>query len=118
MIVSLIVVMSFLTISYASALNSSNVEKKDSPLYKIRTRKAVGIKLSGVINNIRSKFLGERIFSLPLILYKTKDFSSRESYFCKISFNTDCFGQTCAPTSCIRVCDTVQCTQNPWCSNN
>ena len=51
-------------ISLASALNVSSersVVKKESPLFQIRTKQSIGEK----IEEIKTEFLGERIFFLP-----------------------------------------------------
>ena len=57
-----------LVITFASAINSNitAVEKKESPLYNIRTGLAIGEKISQILENIKTKFLGERIFFIPL----------------------------------------------------
>ena len=61
-------------ISYASAVTSdtSNAERKESPLFGIRTNQAIREKISDIVMNIRTKFLGERIFFIPLPLIGTR----------------------------------------------
>ena len=56
-----------LTISFASAINTNTTdfEQKESPLYKIRTKRAIGEKITNIVENFRTKFLGERIYFLP-----------------------------------------------------
>ena len=52
------------TISLASALDTSSeqtVEKKESPLFGIRAKKAIGEK----INDLKPEFLSDRLFFLP-----------------------------------------------------
>jgi len=54
-------------ISYTTAVNSNtaHIEKKESPLYKIKTRWAIGEKISEIVKNIKIKYLGQRIFFIP-----------------------------------------------------
>ena len=63
---SILAVLLLVTISYATAINTKDIEEKESPLYKLRTRMATCEKISNIIENIETKFLGERIFLLPL----------------------------------------------------
>ena len=56
-----------LTISFATAINTNNnSENKESPLYRIRAKNALGSKVSQIIENIKTKFLGERLFYVPI----------------------------------------------------
>ena len=67
-LISISAVLMLVTITFASAINTNNttkIEKKESPLYKIRTRLATGEKIFDIFKNIKAKFLGERIFFLP-----------------------------------------------------
>jgi len=65
-VLGILAVLMLLTISLASAINTqTNVEKKESPLYKIRTKLAIGEKISQIFQNIKIKFLGERLFLIP-----------------------------------------------------
>ena len=58
-------------ISYATAINTTtNNEKKESPLYRIRTRRAITEKIGNIIEKVKTKFLGDRIFFVPLQLLK------------------------------------------------
>ena len=53
-------------IPFASAVNITTVvEKKESPLFGIRTRKAISGRIGEVIENIKTKYIGERVFFLP-----------------------------------------------------
>jgi hypothetical protein len=68
LIVSILAVFMLMAISFATAVgqnSSSDVEEKESPLYGIRTKQAVGEKISNIIENIKTKFLGERVFFVP-----------------------------------------------------
>ena len=65
---SIIAVLMLISISFASVVgqnSSSNVERKESPLYGIRAKQAIGEKISNIIENIKTKFLGERVFFVP-----------------------------------------------------
>ena len=67
LILSILVVLMLVTISYAAAVeNKSKNEKKESPLYKIRTKNAIGEKIGKIIAFIKIKFLGEKIFLQPI----------------------------------------------------
>jgi hypothetical protein len=65
---SFLAIIMIVAISFASAVetNTTDVEKKESPLYGLRTRRATTEKISNIINNIKAKFLGERMFFLPV----------------------------------------------------
>ena len=70
LIVSILTVCMMVTITYASAINTNttDAEKKESPLYRIRARQAIGERISQIFENIKTKFLGERIFlNLPIL---------------------------------------------------
>ncbi|HEY0089047.1 MAG TPA: hypothetical protein VGB37_09390 [Candidatus Lokiarchaeia archaeon] len=84
------------TISFASAINSNttNVEKKESPLYRIRTRLAIGEKIGQIFKNIKTKFLGDRMFFLPFLVFNDGNDHSIRQYFGKI---TDGFVTTLCP---------------------
>ena len=71
LIISILAVLMLVTISLASATNTNttNTEKKESPLWTIRTKRAISEKINNIIENIKTKFLGERIFFLPFIKY-------------------------------------------------
>jgi hypothetical protein len=66
LLVSILSLVMLLTISFASAINTNNIDadKKESPLYRIRTRRVIGEKIGVIIENIRTNFLVERIFFL------------------------------------------------------
>lgn len=66
LILSILAVFMLVAISFVSAVNiTTTSEKKESPLFRIRTRRAIGERLSELRENIKSRFIGERIFSLP-----------------------------------------------------
>jgi len=66
LITGILIVFMLITISYATAVNTStSVQNKESPLWGVRTKRAISEKISNIIENIKTKFLGERIFFLP-----------------------------------------------------
>lgn len=57
-----IAVLMLVAISYATAVNTNTqTTQKESPLYSIRTRLAIGERLQ----NLKTKLFGERMFCLP-----------------------------------------------------
>jgi hypothetical protein len=66
--ISILAVLMIVAISYATAVNTTNTEKKESPLYGLRTRRAITDKIGTILENIKTKFLGDRIFFLPYLL--------------------------------------------------
>ena len=68
LIVSILAVFMLVVISFASAVSTNtttSINKKESPLYGIRIRRAIGERLGKIIDYIKTKFIGERIFFLP-----------------------------------------------------
>jgi hypothetical protein len=103
--VSILSLVMLLTISFASAINMNNVDtdNKESPLFGIRTRRAITEKITNVIDNIRTKFLGERIFFLPLPSLRNKDtFSAGNLLIGKTGGDKTCF--TCYGFYSVCVC--------------
>jgi hypothetical protein len=72
MAISILAVFMLVAISYATAINTINTEKKESPLYGLRTRRAITEKIGAILENIKAKFLGNRIFLLPFQWLKNK----------------------------------------------
>ena len=87
LVVSALAVLMLVTISFATAVSSNTnttVEKKESPLFGIRTRLAIGERLESLKETIQAKFVGERIFFLPFNwLRDREDFFAREQLFWK-----------------------------------
>jgi hypothetical protein len=63
--VGIIAIVMLVTISYATAKNDTYISKKESPLYKIRTERAISEKIERILDSIKTKFLGNRIFLIP-----------------------------------------------------
>jgi len=91
-ILGLVSIFMLVTISFASAINTNNInaERKESPLFGIRTRQAIAEKISSIINNIRIKFLGERMFFLPFESLRNKN-----SLFLRERFRGETESETC-----------------------
>ena len=54
--------------------------KKESSLYKIRTRRAIGERLGKIIDYLKTRFIGERMFFLPFQwLFREKPSYPKES---------------------------------------
>jgi len=65
--VSILAVFMLVSISFvSSAVVNTDAEEKESPLYGIRSKQVISEKISSIINNIKSRFIGNRIFFLPL----------------------------------------------------
>jgi hypothetical protein len=96
------------SISFVSSAEVNNdVEKKESPLYRLRTKRAITEKISEIVKNIKTKFLGERLYFLPAswLIYEN-DFSARELLGIKEQIKTEADG----PFSCVAGCYTIGCT--------
>ena len=68
---SILAVVIIIAVSFTSAVNTN--ETKESPLYRIRARRAISEKISNIIEKIKARFLGERMFFILPIdgFYKT-----------------------------------------------
>lgn len=63
------------TILFATVVSSNTtttVKKKESPLFGIRTRLAIGERLEKLKENIKARFIGERVFFLPFGFLRNK----------------------------------------------
>ena len=100
LIISILSVFILGAISFASAINSNittNVENKESPLYRLRTRLAIGEKISQIFENIKTSFLGERIFFIPFQWLK---YNSGYTYSTSFLF---CYTEN-YPYTCVKYC--------------
>ena len=64
-VIIIITFLMLMAISLASAINSNTIKqikKNDSPLFGIRTRRAIREK---IVDFIKTRFIGERVFFLP-----------------------------------------------------
>jgi len=100
--ISILAVLMLVAISYATAINTTNVEKKESPLFRIRTRQAVTERIGKIIETIKTKFLGERIFFIPFKWLTIRDgrtieITEREVFFCIKCWHRSWVEETCTP---------------------
>ena len=75
LIISILAFFMLVAISFSSAVstNTETYKKKESPLYRIRARRAITEKINEIVEDIKTRFIGERIFFIPLIdeFYRT-----------------------------------------------
>ena len=73
-VIGLLVVFMMLTISFSTAVstNGANTSKKESPLYRLRTTRATREKINVIIDNIKTRFFGERMFFIPIPWLRTE----------------------------------------------
>jgi len=65
-IMIIFVVLTLITISFAFKVNSTSQNAKESPLYTTRIKSMLSEKIGKIIKNIGARFVGERIFVLPI----------------------------------------------------
>jgi hypothetical protein len=100
LIVSIFGIFMLVAISFASAVttNTINDNKKDSPLYRIRTKTAIREKINKIIDNIKTRFLGERVFFVPFYWIIKRDGSQTIILFSEDPKCTTSPGyESCAP---------------------
>jgi len=75
LVVSILAVFMLVAISFASAVSSNTMsdEKRESPLFRIRIRKAIGERLDELKEAIKAKFIGERLFFLSFQWLKNRE---------------------------------------------
>ncbi len=127
--ISIVVVLMLLAITFASTVssNTSKPIRKESPLFGIRTRQAIKEKIGDIIENIKTKYIGERAFFLPFQFLslkwqkltddslpnfsfedcetmKTCDYCTNIVNCVVTEFKTcgTCFGYTCSSGGCSR----------------
>ena len=86
------------TISFATAINTKNEEKKESPLFNIRTLNSINKeKLNNFRQNIITRFFGNRLFfALDRIVTVKDDERGPCTYYTA--------GESCCYTNCV-VCN-------------
>jgi len=109
LVVGIMAVFMLVAISFASAVSTqtANTTKKESPLFRIRTRRAIGERLGELKDNIKAKFIGERVFFLPF-LRSVQNLSMRQRLEQKTSTVQATVCRTIAYTCC-GPCVTVGC---------
>lgn len=120
LLVSILAVLTLVAISFASAINSTttNTKKKESPLFGIRTRLAIGERLQDLKETIKTRFVGERVFFLPFqLLTNEEDISARQLLQLKIRDTVYDFTCYCASIGCTckLECDHTYYTCEPYC---
>jgi hypothetical protein len=114
LVVSILAIFMLVGISFATAINpdaTTHQKKMESPLFKIRTRHALGEKLKEILKNLIIKFFGERRFFLPFQWLKDREHHSirellqqkTEGYSCGIGC-TFKFCTSGLPTTCPNHC--------------
>jgi len=77
LMISFLSVFMLVSISFVSSAEANtDVEKKESPLFGIRTRRAITEKIGEIIENIKTNFFGDRVFFLPFQNLLKKDYHS------------------------------------------
>lgn len=79
LVLSILAVLMLVAISFATAVSSNTtttVKKKESPLFGIRTKLAIGERLQDLKENIKALFIGKRIFYLPFQLFRNEPCNS------------------------------------------
>ena len=100
---SMFAVLMLVAISFATAINTTDVGNKESPLYGLRTRLAIGEKISNIIENIKTKFLGDRVFFIPFSSVYRNDIPLPGGLFytkliCECEYTNVFSYGTCQPT--------------------
>jgi hypothetical protein len=67
LVISVLAVFVLVAVSFSTVVSSKPEEQRESPLFGIRTNRAITEKITNIVENIRTKFLGERIFFIPFI---------------------------------------------------
>jgi hypothetical protein len=95
--ISILAVFMLVAITFVTTVSSNTnttVKKRESPLFGIRTKLAIGERLQNLRDGIKAKFVGDRVFFLPFEWLKNvNEFSERNLLA----------GKTC--------------TQNIWCTS-
>lgn len=68
LIIGILAVFTLVAISFATVVSSNTTtteKKKESPLFGIRAKLAIGERLDKLKENIKARFIGEHVFFLP-----------------------------------------------------
>jgi len=97
LVISILAVFLLLAISFSTAVSSNTTtdEQRESPLFRIRTRKAIGERLDNLKETMKAKFLGDRIFFLPFQWLMNRDDLSVRDELDTIKCSTGSGGWTC-----------------------
>ena len=110
LIIGISVAFMLVTISYATALRTTEVEKKESPLFRLRAQKAIKEKINTILESIKTKFIGERVFWIHFRIFRIDNGNTPPSinslggkactcYDTCSMVNTEC-GRTCSWKIC------------------
>lgn len=97
LVVSILGVFILVAISLASGFNTGTAtaaERKDSPLFGIRTRRATRDRLQELRESIKTRFIGERIFFLPFSSFPRLQKILNPEMYSKLS-NEGCMWTDC-----------------------
>ncbi len=99
--ISILAVLTLVGISLTSAVTTTkDNERKESPLYGIRTKLAIGEKLENLRANIEAKFTVGRVFWIPL-QWQRNDLLVRERLQIKTIGHTECEYPFCSFVPCM-----------------
>ena len=81
-VISILAAFILLVISFVSVVgyNTSTPIRKESPLFGIRGRRAIYEKIGDMLENIKTKYVGKRVFFLPFQCIKDKGKLSERNY--------------------------------------
>ena len=69
-----------LAVSTMTVIGSDiKIENKESPLFRIRTSRAIEEKLGIILGNIKSKFFSEKLIFIPFLFKQRVNMDSQES---------------------------------------
>jgi hypothetical protein len=107
MIGGLLVVFMLVSISFVSSAEmNADAERKESPLYRIRTRQATMNIINDIVDNIKTSFLGERIFFVPFTFLIINNRYPDSGIAPTWDDANTCFNSRCKPTAGMHI-DTV-----------
>ena len=97
------VVFTLVAISFSTAVSSNTTtdEKRESPLFRVRARRAINERLDELKEIIKSKFIGERLFFLPFQWLRNK---THDNVAASIVIKFTCYGYSCDPSYCPAAC--------------
>jgi len=99
LVMSILAVFMMVSISFVSSAEvNTDVEKKESPLYRIRTKREIREKLGFILENIKTRFLGERAFFLPFNRDDMIDSTLFLKLALKMPLTCGYAGNSCIPT--------------------
>jgi hypothetical protein len=121
LVVSILAVFMLVVISFSTAISSNTtttVKKKESPLFGIRTRLAIGENLQDLKERIKARFIGERVFFLPFQLLRNRDVLIRSQTYIPSICYTYCGAGCFTLNECTYYvsCDYTSCLDDNTCS--